>query len=357
MVSPVQNGFIIREDDLVLITGATGFIGSRLVETLLDRGFRNVRCFARPTGNRSKINSLFERRRDGIHFEVVEGNLLSHDDCKAATANAAVVFHLAAGRGEKSYPDAYTNSVVTTRNLLQTCAHHASIKRFVNVSSFTVYSNTHNSRSRVLDESSPLEPHPELRGEAYSFAKSKQEEILTEYAKKLGVPYVIVRPGYVYGPGNEAISGRVGIDTFGLFLHLGLTNTIPFTYVDNCAEAILLAGLIKGIDGEVFNIVDDDLPSSRTFLRLYKRNVRKFRSVPIPHVISYALCFLWEKYSIWSKGQLPPVFNTRRWHADWKKTQYSNRKLKDLLGWKQKISTQEGLMRYFKSCKDKEHRA
>ncbi len=209
----------------------------------------------------------------------------------------------------------------------------------------------------MLDESSQLEPHPELRGEAYSFAKSKQEQILTEYGHELGVPYVIVRPGYVYGPGNETISGRVGIDTFGLFLHLGLSNTIPFTYVDNCVEAILLAGLIKGIDGEVFNIVDDDLPSSREFLRLYKQNVRRFRSVPVPHAISYILCYLWEQYSEWSKGQLPPVFNTRRWHADWKKTRYSNRKLKDLLGWSQTVSTQEGLMRYFKSCREKGNRA
>ena len=55
---------------------------------------------------------------------------------------------------------------------------------------------------------------------------------------------------------------------------MGGSNTIPFTYVDNCAEAIVLAGLVKGVDGEALNIVDDDLPSSREFLRLYKNNVR-----------------------------------------------------------------------------------
>ena len=117
---------------------------------------------------------------------------------------------------------------------------------------------------------------------------------------------------------------RVGIGTFGIFLHLGGANTIPFTFVDNCVDAIVLAGLTKGVDGEVFNVVDDDLPSSRRFLRLYKRNVRHFRSIYLPHVVSYALCSLWEAYSSWSEGQLPPAYNRRGWHAYWKKTRYSN---------------------------------
>src|SRR3989442_9456717 len=46
------------------------------------------------------------------------------------------------------------------------------------------------------------------------------------------------------------------------------------------------------------------------------------------HVVSYALCWLWEMYSNWSEGQLPPVFTRRTWHASWKKTRYSNAKAK-----------------------------
>src|SRR5206468_1089853 len=83
---------------------------------------------------------------------------------------------------------------------------------------------------------------------------------------------------------------------------------------------------------EVFNVVDDDLPSSRQFLRLYKQNVRRFISIYVPHVLSHALCCFWEKYSSWSEGQLPPVFNRRKWRALWKKTRYSNAKLKTRLG-------------------------
>ena len=345
--------FIVGRDDLILVTGATGFIGSRLVENLLERGFRNLRCFTRASSEAARIEDLSVCHRNGTRVEVVKGNLLSREDCAAATEGAALIFHLAAARGEKSFPDAFLNSVVTTRNLLEACLRHRCVRRFVNVSSFAVYTNTQKRRRGVLDESCPVEKHPELRGDAYCFAKVKQDEIVTEYGKRFGLPYVIVRPGYVYGPGNEGISGRVGVGTFGLFLHLGGSNTIPFTYVDNCVDAITLAGLKKGIDGEVFNVVDDDLPSSKQFLHLYKQNVRRFKSIYVPHVISYALCALWENYSSWSEGQLPPVFNRRGWHAFWKKTRYSNEKVKTSLGWTPAVPTTEGLTIYLRSCREK----
>src|SRR5262249_43128086 len=120
-----------------------------------------------------------------------------------------------------------------------------------------------------------------------------------------------------------------------------------------CADAIARAGLTPGVDGEVFNIVDDDLPSSRRFLRLYKKRVRRFRSGFVPHVASYALCGLWEKYAEGARGQLPPGFNGKTWHAYWKKTRYSNAKAKQRLGWTPAVSTSDGLARYFDSCRDK----
>jgi nucleoside-diphosphate-sugar epimerase len=346
-----RDAVIIGQDDLILVTGSSGFIGPRLINSLLERGFRNLRCFARPTSEVAGIESLSGQLPDGARVEVFKGNLLSREDCTTATRDVALIFHLATGGG-KSLPDAFLNSVVTTRNLLEACLQHHCLRRFVNISSFAVYTNTRKSRWTLLDESCPVEKHPELRGDAYCYAKVKQDEIVTEYGDKFGIPYVIVRPGSVLGPRKASIPGRVGIDTFGAFLHLGGSNTIPFTYVDNCADAIALAGLKKGIDGEVFNVVDDDLPSSRLFLRLYKKNVRKFRSLYVPKILSYALCYLWEQYSTWSEGQLEPVFNRRRWRAMWKKTRYSNEKLKRRAGWTPKVSMAEGFRRYFEACRD-----
>jgi nucleoside-diphosphate-sugar epimerase len=341
--------FIVDREDRILVTGAAGFIGRALVKRLLKAGFINLRCLVR--SNRSERLQRIVAEHPQARVELFEGNLLSRDDCRSACQGVAVVYHLAAGRGEKSFPDAYLNSVVTTRNLLEAVALNRSIRRFVNISSFAVYTNQNKPKRNTLDESCPTETRADLRGEAYCFAKLKQDEIVVEYCGRLGIPYVIVRPGAVYGEGNEKITGRVGIDTFGVFLHMGGQNSIPLTYVDNCAEAIMLAGLVSGVDGEVFNVVDDDLPSSREFLRLYKRNVRRFTSVYVPKVFSYGLCAVWERYSAWSKGQLPPAFNRRRWYAFWKSARYSNDKLKQRLNWKPIVSTREGLNRYFRSCR------
>jgi len=309
------------------------------VAALLERGFGRVRCFARPSSNTRPLDAL--TAADPSRVELVHGNLLSREDCQRATRDVAVIYHLAAGTGQKSFPDAFLHSVVTTRNLLDATLRHGDLKRFVNVSSFAVYTNR--GRGRVLDETSPTETTPHARGEAYCYAKVKQDELVAEYGRKHAIPYVLVRPGVVYGPGARSISGRVGSAAFGIFLHLGGSNRIPLTHVDNCADAIVLAGIVPGVDGEVLNIVDDDVPTSRQFLRHYKRHVRSFRSVPVPRLGWYAFCALWERYSTWSGGQLPPVFNRRAWHAYWKGSRYSNAKVKRLLGWTPRISIHEGL--------------
>ena len=118
---------------------------------------------------------------------------------------------------------------------------------------------------------------------------------------------------------------------------------MPLTFVDNCAEAIVLAGLKPGVDGEVFNVVDDELLSSRQFFEAYKKSVKPFFSVTVPYFLAYAMSFLWEKYSKWSKGQLPRAFNRRRCAAEWKGNRYSNQKLKDRLGWTPRISMDQAM--------------
>jgi nucleoside-diphosphate-sugar epimerase len=348
---PNTNYLIIRPTDRILVTGATGFIGRRVVIALLNHGFRNLRCLARSSSKMEGLDEILRAHENSAQVEIMMGNLLSAQDCAAAVEGATVVFHLAAGKGEKSFPDAFINSVVTTRNLFDACVAQGRLRRFVNMSSFAVYKNTENPKRGLLDESAPVEEHPELRGNAYCFAKAEQDKLVMDYGRRFGIPYVIIRPGWVYGPGAPGLHSRVGIDTFGIFLHLGGGNTMPLTYVDNCAEAMVLAGLTKDVDGEVFNVVDDDLPTSRKFLRLYKRNVRRFKSIYLPHVLSHCLCLLWEKYSNWSKGQLPPAYNGKMWHASWKRTRYSNAKLKSRVGWQPSLPTTEGLRRHFESCR------
>jgi nucleoside-diphosphate-sugar epimerase len=266
-------------------------------------------------------------------------------------SEAEVVYHLVAGRG-KSFPVCFQGSVVTTRNLLDALVEQRRLKRFVNVSSLSVYSNFQLKRGAVWDETCPIEDHLDKRHDAYAYGKLKQDQMVQSYHERFGVPFTIVRPGIVFGPGKKAIPGFVGMDTFGFFMHLGGDGRVPLTYVDNCAEAIVLAGLVEGVEGEVFNVVDDELPTSRAFLGAYKQRVRNFRSVPVPYPAAYALCAFWEWYANRSRGQLPPVFNRRMCAFAWRGHEYSNRKLKERLGWQCRVPMQEGLWRYFEYQKN-----
>jgi nucleoside-diphosphate-sugar epimerase len=341
---------LIQPDETVLVTGATGFVGRSVVRTLLKQGFRNLRLTVRGSARYAALGEIISRYGRDVRIEVCQCDLLSPEDCKAAAKNVAVAYHLAAGTDEKSFAYLFMNSALTTRNLLKACVDQCCLKRFVNVSSFAVYTNCNKPRGKILDESCPVEDDAMLRGDPYCYAKLKQDEIVMEYGRRHAIPYVIVRPGVVYGPGKTGISGRVGTAAFGIFLHLGGANQVPLTYVDNCAEAIVLLGIIENIDGEIFNVVDDDLPSSRNFLQLYKKNVKHFRSFSIPRAVSYLLCCIWEDYSRWSHGQLPPAFSRKGWHAYWKGSRYSNAKIKEL-GWTPTLSTADGLRRYFESCR------
>lgn len=345
----MKNNLIIDKSDLILITGANGFIGSKVFEILLKYGFKRIRCFTRSNRNLNSLHQIAKSSKAEVEF--IEGNLLSRDDCRRAVKDVSLVLHLAAGTG-KSFASCFMDSALATRNLLDVAIEGNFLKRFLNVSSFAVYSGFKMRPGDILDESSPIETNHMDRFDPYAYGKIKQEEIVKEYGRKFGIPFVIVRPGVVYGPGKNSIPGRIGINTFGFFIHLGGSNKIPITYLDNCAEAIVRAGLITGIDGEVFNIVDDDLPTSRQFLTLYKKKIKPFFSIYIPYPFFYLLNLLWEKYSKWSEGQLPPVFNRRNCATYYQKQKYSNLKLKKMTGWFPKVSFKEGFDNYSEFIKE-----
>src|SRR6266850_1825832 len=322
--------------DRILVTGSNGFIGAKVVETLLEHGFGNLRCFVRPSSRLGRLEEALQKFPGGASVELVSGDLLSADDCRRAADGISVIYHLAAGF-DKSFAGAFMNSALATRNLIEAFVQYGQPKRFVNVSSFAVYSTLGLKAGAVLDESCPLENAPQERYDPYGFGKLKQEDVVREYAKSDGLPFVILRPGTVFGPGKRELSGRVGIDTFGFFIQVNGSNLLPLTFVDNCAEAIVLSGLKPGVEGEVFNVVDDDLLTSRQFLKAYKERVKPSFTVRIPYFLAYGLSLLWEGYSRYSKGQLPPVFNQRRCAAEWKENRFPNAKLRQRLGWKPKV--------------------
>src|SRR5215831_72742 len=126
-----RNHFIVDDAEPILVTGAAGFIGRRVVESLLQRGFTHIRCLARSGGSTgaaalSELAARFPR----ASVELLPGNLLNRQDCARATRGVSLVYHLAAGN-EKSFAGCFMNSVLTTRNLLEAVTTQSSLRRLV----------------------------------------------------------------------------------------------------------------------------------------------------------------------------------------------------------------------------------
>src|SRR5437660_9953790 len=211
---------IASSGDRILVTGSNGFIGAKVVEKLLEYGFANLRCFVRPSSRLSRLKEALDRLPAERNVELVIGDLLSRDDCRKAAEGVSIIYHLAAGM-EKSFAGAFMNSALATRNLIDAFLEYGSPKRFVNISSFAVYSNLKLRRGALLDETCPLEDAPQERFDAYGFGKLKQEQIVREYGNEHNLAYVILRPGYVFGPGKRELNGRVAINTFGFLIQVG----------------------------------------------------------------------------------------------------------------------------------------
>lgn len=342
---------IVNRSDLIVITGANGFVGKRVVDLLLEYGFTKLRCLVRTGGG---LAAAQERAVScGARLEVFSGNLLSLDDCRQLANGASVIIHLAAGRG-KSFAGCFMDSALATRNLLEAARTEVGLKRFLSISSISVYSGADMRPGELVDEASPVETEHMEKFDAYSYGKIKQDELVIAYGKEYGIPYAILRPGLVYGPGKKTIPGRLGIEVFSIFIHVGGRNRLPLIYIDNCAEAVVRAAIADGINGEVLLAIDDELPRSRDFLRLFKENVRHFPSITIPYSVFYLLSLIWEKYSEWSKGQVPPIFNRRSCAAYYQSQRYTNRKLKERTGWMPRVGFIEASRRYFEFMKREE---
>jgi len=326
----------------ILVTGAGGFLGKSIVERLLAHGQNEVRCMLRDTSKARGLEEIAKRYPEA-KLEFITVNLRNPAEIVPAVAGCDMVIHAAAAL-KGSPAEMFMDSAVASRNLLEVIVNELRPMRVVLVSSFGVMGVPELPRSAMVDESTPMERHPELR-DVYSHSKLRQEQLFWEYREKYGFDLVVLRPGVIYGPGGGHFSNRVGLSLFGRFLHLGGSNLLPLTYVDNCAEAIVVAAL-SGANGQVYNVVDDDLVTSRQYLALYRSKVKPVRSIPVPYFALMWGSQMVERYSQRSKGQLPAIFTPYKTRAMWGGNQFSNAKLKSI-GWRPLISTREGLERAF----------
>jgi nucleoside-diphosphate-sugar epimerase len=327
----------------VLVTGAGGFLGQYVVAAAIQRG-HHVRALVRPASR-----NVPEAWLGHPQIEVVRGDMRSRQQCPALLREIDVVIHLAATKAGDLF-EQFAGTVAVTENLLA-AMDEAGVKRIVMTSSFAVYEYLRRWSWSRLDESSPLAQRPDER-DAYCQTKLLQETLVREVAAERNWQAVILRPGVIFGRDN-LWSARLGMQVNSRYwIRIGALATIPLTYVENCADAIVLGVEYDGPDRDlVVNIVDSDLPSARAYVKALKQ-----QSTPRPWVIPLPLLVLrglarlaslTNRVLFGGQGKVPGLLTPASLHARCKPLRFSNEKAMSALGWQPRFSWREGLERSF----------
>lgn len=327
----------------LLVTGASGFLGRYIVNDGLRRGHL-VRAMIRPATHCTHMTW-----KDHPRVEIVRVDLRSRRELAEALEGIDIVIHAAATKSGDSHA-ILAGTLVPTENLLGAMIE-AQVSRIVLVSSFAVYDFLRLPSFTELEESSPLESRPQER-DAYCQSKLAQEVLVRKCAEDNGWEWTIVRPGAVYGQ-EEQWTARLGVKGSRSWIRLGAWALVPLTYVENCAEAIVLAAENQGVVGQVLNIVDDDLPSQRTyFSELHRRTQPRPRVLRIPWTMLrlMARCsWLANRLIFNGRVKLPYILVPAKLHALAKPLRYPNRRMKEATGWQPRFSLDEALRRCFQS--------
>ena len=257
----------------VLVTGATGFVGSHVAEALAKRG-DPVRALARTGADTAFLE------KSGI--AVVRGDMSDPASLKPAVEGVDVVVHCAAKVGDWGPVDDYRKVNVEGLRSLFDATLGKPLHRFVHISSLGVYEARHHYQT---DETEPL---PEKHIDGYTQSKVESERLAMQYHRKQAVPVTILRPGFVYGPRDRMVLPRLVArlkERSVIYIARG-KYALNTTFVGNVADAVLLAIDSPNAVGEIFNITDGEFVSKRRFFEtaadgLGLKRPRGFPPVPI----------------------------------------------------------------------------
>lgn len=243
------------KDKVVLVTGATGSIGGRLVEKLVIEHQAQVRVLVRNLSNLSRISRL--------PVSVYQGDVTDFEAVGRAIQGCDFVFHCAYAFGTPPVEQERV-AVDGSRNVAQAVLQHK-VKSLVYVSSISVYEPLEDGD---LDEMAPKKPS----GWTYADTKKKAEKVMLELHSQYGLPVAIVQPTIVYGPFvkgwtqsllNQLKSGTVVLPDEGA----SLCNAV---YIDDVADSLILAATNPKAIGETFLISGLEPVTWREFYRAYE---------------------------------------------------------------------------------------
>ena len=304
-----------------LVTGGAGFIGSHLTEALVRQKHQvtvldNLSC-----SSECNLAQVSEQ------IQFVRGDIRDRDIVRQSMQTVECVIHLAAWRGvPRSMHDAYGYTevnVLGTAGLLE-AAVEARVRRFVSISSSSVYGNADSMPLREDMRCRPISP--------YAASKLASEILCGAFSRSFGIETTCLRYFNVFGPRQRVEGDGAVMPRFITCLMKGESPTIDgdgrqsrdFTYVENVVEATLLAAQIPGISGEVFNV---GLGEERTILDLLEHLNQIFGSMIRPRLSPNRPC-------------------------DVHRTVADSSKAAHLLNWKPSVGFVEGLVRtveYFRA--------
>ena len=230
----------------ILVTGASGFLGGRLVE-VLSQHRTPVRATTR----------LVSRARQLPEVGWVQCDLAEEDSLRDALHGIETVFHCAALCGAPGSLEEFEDANVRGTLRLVRLAAEAGVKTVVYVSSMSVYAPPNGTRA-VLDETSPYDGRAAERG-AYTRSKLAADAALLEYARRELSPRIIVlRPGTIYGPGAKLPVGRLQLPSSSTRPLVAGSRRVSagLVYVDDVVDAMLAAARSGVPTGSVYNLVD-----------------------------------------------------------------------------------------------------
>jgi len=328
-----------------LVTGANGFVGATLCRKLLGRGDR-VRGMVRITSDLSLL--------EGVPIERFVGTLDDSSSLLEATKGIDTVYHTAAAVTDWGTLDFFRRvNVFGTRRLIDASVQN-DVKRFVLVSSVAVHSFI---GAQDMDENAPQLPTPF----PYCQSKREAEALVMDYHHRRKFGVTIVRPGDVYGPGDRvSLLKMAGMLEKGRMALIDGGKTMgAFTYVENLADGLILAGTVPHAIGETYVITD----GIKLTWREYFDRLTSALGVPKPSFsvnsqLAYAaaavLEFVYSRLRIQTR---PPITRYLIAHL-WKDFQFGIDKARRELGYKPRVPIDKAIRRtaewYIRVVRDKE---
>ncbi len=305
----------------VVITGATGFIGSRLARACRERGF-DVLALGQ-ANNEVEAGRQRELLALGIRTEMAD--LSSADELVAHVTGCDVVFHLAAAQHEMNVPDSHfwNVNVEGTRRLLDASVK-AGVKRFVHGSTIGVYGIPAVSE---IDESTPTAPD-----NIYGITKLAGERLVLEYGNQL--PVTVIRISETYGPGDRRLLKLFRATQARKFFLIGPCKNIHQpVHVDDLVEVFLLAAENPAAVGEVFVAPGSEKLTTEQMCRCIASacgvTLPRFRAPMTPFLLASIVL---EK-TLRPLGIQPPL-HTRRLDFFRKSFSFSGEKVRKVLGFR-----------------------